>query len=145
MIDPASAALEGATNDSGPVRRFMDALRLEAETSGVGVLVVAHDTKSARSVLYLRHDPVDRDRWLLECVKANYGRTGWGAQLEEAKTDGGKFCGFAQSGQTLTVGEVKDLKTSWKKQLKSQRGSNKSKAARGKARATGELPDFMYD
>ena len=111
MIDPAAAALDGATNDSGPVRRFMDELRRKAETSGAGVLVVAHDTKSARNeakaggdpgagavagsaawfdacrgVLYLRPDPVDRDRWLLECTKANYGRTGWGALLIKAKT-----------------------------------------------------------
>ena len=57
VIDPASAALEGATNDSGPVRRFMDALRLEAETSGVGVLVVAHDTKSDRNEAKAGGDP----------------------------------------------------------------------------------------
>ena len=160
MIDPASAALEGATNDSGPVRRFMDALRLKAETIGVGVLMIAHDTKSARNeakaggdpgagavagsaswfdacrgVLYLRPTPGDRDRWLLECVKANYGRTGWGAQLKAAKTAGGKFCGFGQLGATLTVGKVKDLKTSWEKQLKSPRGSNQTS---GKDQAAGE-------
>ena len=56
-IDPASAALEGATSDSGPARRFMDALRLEAETSRAGVLVIAHDTKSARNEARAGGDP----------------------------------------------------------------------------------------
>ena len=163
VIDPASAALEGATNDSGPVRRFMDALRLEAETSGAGVLVVSHDTKSARNeakaggepgagavagsaawfdacrgVLYLRQVPVDRDCWLLECMKANYGRTGWGALLK-AKTNGGKFCGFEESEPVLSAGEVEDRKTSWAEERKSREKPNK---ASGKDRAAGERNPF---
>ena len=163
MIDPASAALEGATNDSGPVRRFMDELRRKAETSGAGVLVVAHDTKSARNeakaggdpgagavagsaawfdacrgVLYLRPDSVDRDRWLLECTKANYGRTGWGL-LIEAKNHGGKFCGFSESGPALSAGEVEDLKAAWRNQVKEkQQKRKKANKTSGKAQAAGE-------
>ena len=164
IIDPASAALEGATNDSGPVRRFMDELRRKAETSGAGVLVVAHDTKSARNeakaggdpgagavagsaawfdacrgVLYLRPDPVDRDRWLLECTKANYGRTGWGERLIKAKTHAGKFCGFSESGPALSAGEVEDLKAAWRNQVNNQtRKRKKTNKTSGKAQAAGE-------
>ena len=164
IIDPASAALEGATNDSGPVRRFMDELRRKAETSGAGVLVVAHDTKSARNeakaggdpgagavagsaawfdacrgVLYLRPDPVDRDRWLLECTKANYGRTGWGERLIKAKTHAGKFCGFSESGPALSAGEVEDLKAAWRNQVKEkQQKLKKANKTSGKDQAAGE-------
>ena len=76
---------------------------------GCGVLLIAHDTKNARDairrgedpgagvvagsaawydgargVLALMRDPNEgsEDR-LLECVKANYGRTGWGARVAE--------------------------------------------------------------
>ena len=165
VIDPASAALEGATNDSGPVRRFMDQLRREAETSGAGVLVIAHDTKSARNearaggdpgagavagsaawfdasrgVLYFRSNPTGQDEWLLECIKANYGQTGWGAMLNVAKTKSGQFCGFEQAGQPLPRSQVEDLKTGWEEELKKQRRrpSNKSKTDSGKDREAGE-------
>ena len=47
----------------------------------------------ARGVLPLARDPVSDDR-LLQCVKANYGRTGWGARLIERTGPGGAFRGL---------------------------------------------------
>ena len=40
------------------------------------------------------HDPQRGDDRLLVCVKANYGRTGWGARLCESRGSGGVFLGF---------------------------------------------------
>ena len=110
VIDPVSAALADVdTAQTGPVRSFLRALTAEATAAGAGVLLVAHDTKAARDasrrgddagagvvagsaawydgargVLSLVDDPEPEssDR-LLTCVKANYGRTGWGARLTE--------------------------------------------------------------
>ena len=121
VIDPVSAALaDVSTNDTGPVRAFLRALTAEAEAAGVGVLLVAHDTKAARNaaahgedpgagvvagsaawydgargVLSLMREPVvGSDDRLLECVKANYGRTGWGARLRERTGAAGAFRGL---------------------------------------------------
>ena len=49
----------------------------------------------ARGVLSLVDDPdpESNDR-LLQCVKANYGRTGWGARLTERTGPGGAFRGL---------------------------------------------------
>ena len=47
----------------------------------------------ARGVLALIRDPRSDDR-LLECVKANYGRTGWGARLIERTGAGDTFRGL---------------------------------------------------
>ena len=119
VIDPVSAALaDVSTTETGPVRAFLRALTAEAEAAGAGALLVAHDTKAARNavakgedpgagvvagsaawydgargVLALIRDPVSDDR-LLECVKANYGRTGWGARLIERTGAGGTFRGL---------------------------------------------------
>ena len=116
MIDPVSAALaDVSTNDTGPVRAFLRALTAEAEAAGVGVLLVAHDTKAARNAAAHGEDPgagvvagsaawydgargvlsvVGSDDRLLECVKANYGRTGWGARLRERTGAAGAFRGL---------------------------------------------------
>ena len=119
VIDPVSAALaDVSTTETGPVRAFLRALAAEAEAGGAGVLLVAHDTKAARNavakgedpgagvvagsaawydgargVLALIRDPRSDDR-LLECVKANYGRTGWGARLIERTGAGDTFRGL---------------------------------------------------
>ena len=121
VIDPVSAALADVdTAQTGPVRSFLRALTAEATAAGAGVLLVAHDTKAARDatrrgddagagvvagsaawydgargVLSLVDDPEpeSRDR-LLQCVKANYGRTGWGARLTERTGPGGAFRGL---------------------------------------------------
>ena len=119
VIDPVSAALaDVSTTETGPVRAFLRALTAEAAAAGAGVLLVAHDTKAARNavargedpgagvvagsaawydgargVLTLVRDPMSDDR-LLECVKANYGRTGWGARLRERTAGAGAFRGL---------------------------------------------------
>ena len=131
VIDPVSAALaDVSTAETGPVRAFLRALTAEAapdqdaQWGGCGVLLVAHDTKSARDairrgedpgagvvagsaawydgargVLTLSRDPrPDCSDRLLECVKANYGRTGWGARLSERTGPSGTFHGFEQAG-----------------------------------------------
>ena len=156
IVDPASAALCGATNDSGPVRRFLDALRQRAEQARVGVLIVAHDTKAARNaakagddpgagavagsaawhdaargVLYLQRAPMGGGL-LLDCIKANYGRTGWGAMLAESKTPGGKFAGF-ELDRMLGLNEVQTTRKSWRSN--SKRKQSKTKGGSGNAQA----------
>ena len=119
VVDPVSAALADVdTAQTGPVRSFLRALTAEATAAGAAVLLVAHDTKAARDaarkgedagagvvagsaawfdgargVLALARDPVSDDR-LLQCAKANYGRTGWGARLTERTGPGGAFSGL---------------------------------------------------
>ena len=114
----SAALADVDTSQTGPVRAFLRALTREAAPDeaaawrGCGVLLVAHDTKGARNavargedpgagvvagsaawydgargVLSLARCPSSDDR-LLECVKANYGRTGWGARLRERTVDG---------------------------------------------------------
>lgn len=127
VVDPASAAMAGATNDGVPVRRFLTQLQAEAEAAECGVLVVCHDNKAsrraaasgdlpgsdavagsaawadaARSVLYLATDPGGEPKRLLWSLKANYGRVGWGAVIGEKHTPGGSFAGFRliEGGQT---------------------------------------------
>ena len=120
VIDPANVAFSGASpNDGGAVRAFLYALAREADEAQCGVLIVTHDTKASRNaasagedpgagvvagaaawydgsrgVLSLMHDPQRGDDRLLVCVKANYGRTGWGARLGESRGSGGVFLGF---------------------------------------------------
>ena len=119
VIDPASAALADAdVSQTGPVRQFLRALTRKAEQAGCGVLIVAHSTKSARAAVQAGEDPGAgavagsaawydgargvltlephkdaRNLRVLSCVKANYGRTGWGCILREVETAGG-FAGL---------------------------------------------------
>ena len=120
VIDPASSALaDAAVGETGPVRRFLRALTVEAERAGCGILIVAHSTKAARvasragddpgagivagsaawydaarGILALSEHPDNAGLRLLECVKANYGRRGWGTILREATAEDGAFAGF---------------------------------------------------
>ena len=127
VVDPVSAAMaDVSTSETGPVRAFLRALSREAAPNkadgwgGCGVLLVAHDTKSARDairrgeepgagvvagsaawydgsrgVFSLMRDPkAGSDDRLLECVKANYGSTGWGARLGERRQFDGAFRGL---------------------------------------------------
>ena len=119
IIDPVSAALADAdTSQTGPARTFIRELSQEAAIADCGVLLVAHDTKSARNqamagqdpgagavagsaawydgargVLTLVPAPITRGGRLLVAIKANYGRTGWGAQLTE-RYEAGRFRGL---------------------------------------------------
>ena len=50
VIDPVSVAAAGLSpNDGGAVRAFLLAVTPEAAEIGAGVLMIAHDTKSARN------------------------------------------------------------------------------------------------
>ena len=106
VIDPASVAAAGISpSDGAAVRAFLLAVQREAAQAGAGVLIVAHDTKGARNevragsgpgagavagsgqwidgprgVLHLSASGPD-DKRLLQCVKSNYGASGWGAKL----------------------------------------------------------------
>ena len=131
VIDPVSAAFaDVSTTETSPVRAFLRALTREAEPvetdgwSGCDVLLVAHDTKAARTatargenpaagvvagsaswydgargvltlVRVTNHESNDR---LLECVKANYGRTGWAARLREVRSTCGAYRGLELAG-----------------------------------------------
>ena len=58
IVDPVSAALADAdTSQTGPARTFLRLLSQEAATAGCGVLLVAHDTKSARNLAMAGQDP----------------------------------------------------------------------------------------
>lgn len=129
VIDPASAALaDVSVSESGPVRTFLAALGREATRTSCGVLIVAHDTKAARNeaaaggdpgagaiagsatwydgvrgVLYLRRPPTDPTGRLLECLKANYGPTGWTAELQPRRSPTGRFAGFEARPPTATT------------------------------------------
>ena len=131
VIDPASAALaDVSTSETGPVRAFLRELAREAARAQTGVLLVAHDTKSARNealaggdpgagavagsaawydgargVLYLRKDIESRDRRMLHCIKANHGLRDWGALLVERRNSKGWFAGF-QWQESMTPEEM---------------------------------------
>ena len=64
VIDPVSAALaDVSTSETGPVRAFLRGLAREVAPNeadnwaGCGVLLVAHDTKSARDATRRGEDP----------------------------------------------------------------------------------------
>ena len=118
VVDTGPKAMGGETNDPGAVIGFLQAIEAEARAGGFGALVTAHDTKAARDaarrgseldagaiagsgqwhdsprgVIHLtKTGPGDAER-LLECVKANYGRDGWGARLS-VRYNGGKYAGL---------------------------------------------------
>ena len=117
VIDPVSAALDGASMSEGsPVRAFMRELTREAAAVKTGILLVAHDTKASRDLVRAGEDPGagavagsatwydaargvlymarDGDRRSLRCIKANYGRSGWSVDLHERLDMNGRFCGF---------------------------------------------------
>ena len=120
ILDPLSAALaDVSASDMTPVRGFLRALSTEAAEAGAAVLLVAHDTKSARNAARAGEDPGagvvagsaawydgargvltlarlpgdDGERLILRCVKANYGPDGWGALLQ-TRWEGGRWRGF---------------------------------------------------
>ena len=130
VVDPASAALEGASmNDGAVVRRLMRALSREAEAAQCGVLVVAHDTKqgrnearaggdpgagavagsatwfdAARGAMYLRR--TEDGARVLQCIKANYGASGWKVSLRE-RHERGRFAGFEATAPEESDGAAK--------------------------------------
>ena len=122
ILDPISAAAGNLNlNDGGTARYAMRSLAKLSAELGVGILVVAHDTKSARDavqgsrlpgagavggsaqwfdaargVLYMRLGPegapnVDRE---LVALKVNNGAAGWVVPLTEGYSDDGAFRGL---------------------------------------------------
>ena len=117
VIDPISAAGAGLNlNEGGAARACMrDLARLSVDT-GAGVLLISHDTKAARNEAKAGGNPgagavAGSGQWfdaargvlylhgagarMLECVKCNHGRAGWGVELGEVGGAGGRpFRGF---------------------------------------------------
>jgi len=137
VIDPASVALANLSTSEGvPVRAFLRALAQEAEAAGTGVLLVAHDTKeartstrwggdpgpgavagsaswfdAARNVLYLRR--ISEGERLLESLKSNHGRPGWGAvlaEISEGKGQAESYLGLEAKGYLTSEDAVLDFK-----------------------------------
>ena len=119
VIDPVSAALvDVSMSETGPVRAFLRELAREAERARAGVLLLSHDTKAARDAARRDEEPgagavAGSAAWfdgargvltltrkgevggrVLKCAKANYGRTGWTANLRERTGPGGAFRGL---------------------------------------------------
>ena len=122
VLDPISAAAGSLNlNDGGTARYAMRSLAKLSAELGVGILIVAHDTKSARGavhegrlpgagavggsaqwfdaargVLYMRLGPesdpnIDRE---LVALKVNNGAAGWVIPLAEDYSDDGAFRGL---------------------------------------------------
>ena len=139
VIDPASVAFAGAhPSDGAAVRAFLLAVTEEADRTGAGVLILAHDTKGARNetraghgpgagmvsgsaqwfdgaraVLHLSGPGPDEKR-LIVAEKSNYGPSGWGARLAP-RWDGDRWRGLAlDSGEPmLSRGRVKATRKQW--------------------------------
>ena len=111
------------------------------------MLLVAHDTKSARNlamagqdpgavagsaawydgargVLTLVPDPDARGSRLLVAIKANYGRTGWGAHLTE-RYEAGRFRGLELQAR-MDAAEVNQWRESV--EAKAKRASGRTEA-----------------
>ena len=80
-------------------------------------------TTAPRGVLALARDPASDDR-LLECVKANYGRAGWGARLIERTGSGGAFHGLTL-GARMTRADLAAAKRPPKRDTAKANGAGK--------------------
>ena len=125
IVDPLGAAAAAVNpNDGSSARACMRSLAALSAATGAGVLVVAHDTKAARreardtgslgagavagsgqwhdaarGVVYLHSSAAGR---VLEAVKVNHGRSGWGVRLAEVGgADGVPFRGFERAGAVM--------------------------------------------
>ncbi len=117
VVDPVSEALAGALlSEGGPVRAFVRELRREATAIGCGVLLVTNDTKTARNLVAAGKEPgsgavVGSATWFdaacgvlyftrseygrrIDCLKANYGASGWSIPIRERIRARGRFAGF---------------------------------------------------
>ena len=166
VIDPASAALaEVSTTETGPVRHFLRKLTAEAAPSGdwagCGVLIVAHDTKAARDSARRGDDPdagvvagsaawydgargvltmteLAGDERLIECVKANYGRAGWGARLSARHNRAGRLLGF-ELADRMDRPAIADLRRTLRADRGGRSSNGKADAKRAPAVDTGGL------
>ena len=140
IVDPLSAALEGVSvNEGSAVRRFMAAVADASDRFNVGLLFVAHDTKAARSetrrggdpgagavagsgvwfdaaraVVYLFTHGATGER-LLQALKVNNGRTGWGRALDAigGSNTGQPFAGFRADGDDLGSEAATAMRSEW--------------------------------
>ena len=121
VVDPAAAAAGACgLNDPTAARAMMRTFAAVSAFTGAGFLILAHDTKqartearlgqspgagavsgsaqwhdAARAVLYLHRVDGGRE---VESLKANHGVSGWAQPLEEVKDDDGTFRGFKVNG-----------------------------------------------
>lgn len=158
VIDPISAALGGAAaNDSGVARLAMRTLAKLSADMGSGVVVIAHDTKSARSqaaagrdpgagavagsaqfhdaargVLYMHNDPRDDPNIQreLECIKTNNGPSGWAIPLQEIKDDA-TFRGFRKSPGRGIIRDFKTLQAARARDAKKEAAAEAAELKRG--------------
>ena len=153
IVDPVSVALAGISGSDGPgVRAFLLDVAGEAERCGCSVLLVAHDTKSARTLTRAGEDPgagavagssqwfdgsravlhlarvPGGDSFILEAVKSNYGPSGWGVELAPKTHPSGSGWGGLEFARQLSREEVRVL-----------RKPPKTKAESAKAETNGEL------
>lgn len=127
------AQWQAAPDDEGGAARacMRDLARLSTDT-GAGVLLVAHDTKAARNEAKAGGNPgagavAGSGQWfdaargvlylhgggarMLECVKCNHGRAGWGVELGEVGGEGGRpFRGFVRGAWVAGVEAVRAAK-----------------------------------
>ena len=128
IVDPAGEALADVDAAQGSAVRtlYRELCRLPGEP---GVLIIAHDTKSARNLAKTGEDPgagavagsaawFDRARGvgylrsiddgrMIEIIKSNHGLRGWGVVLEAAENRYGDFIGF-RDGRYLPPQAVAD-------------------------------------
>ena len=146
VIDPVSAAALANQNDASATRAFVTALGRRARDLGAAVLLVAHDTKGARTDQALGLEPgpgavsgsgqfSDSARGvlhlspkeggaILQCVKANHSKSGWGAELRDRPSPEGhgwkgleldtrlataELVGQARQAELSNRGRAKDL------------------------------------
>ena len=116
IIDPLGSAFMANTDSQSGARAFIEALRIEADRAGCGVLLVAHPTKGARHVKADAKDPgqvsgsaafSDAARSvmvltpeLLSCETANYSKA-FKVLLSHIEKDG-RFIGFKPSMGAVT-------------------------------------------
>ena len=97
----------------------------------------------ARGVLSLARDPRSDDR-LLQCVKANYGRTGWGARLIERTDDNGAFRGLTL-GVRMARHDLSEAKAAARDAEKSATTTAKARREAAKTGAPGTDRDTSAD
>ena len=158
VIDPISAAGAGLNlNEGGAARACMrDLARLSVDT-GAGVLLISHDTKAARNEAKAGGNPgagavAGSGQWfdaargvvylhgggarMLECLKCNHGRTGWGVELGDVGGAGGKpFRGFERR-RWLDADAVKAAKAAEK--AAEQKAGKPKAGGGGKPKAEGD-------
>ena len=148
IIDTGPKSMGGIAdaNAPGPVIAFCKAIEAElGDIPGAAALVICHDTKAVRDAASVGEDigagaAAGSGQWydsprgmihigkvrgtdtrMLECVKASYGRDGWGARLEplyvnpETRRSGGyRYAGLQLTGRIAPGGMLQARKAAAK-------------------------------